>query len=191
MITRFLLSSERALYRAHLLRLSPDDRAMRFCGGLADHAIDDFVEHLDFTKVRVKVAFDGSLNVVAAAHLCLIDADQVEFALSIESAHRNHGAGRALFRSAIIWMRNIGARTALCSGLRDNHPMLNLAISEGMEIRFDAQQFDAQLLLAKPDLDGVVSEILEEQIGWIDFTRKYLWGPNRLSYLREKYRPAS
>jgi GNAT superfamily N-acetyltransferase len=191
MLIRSLLPSERELYRAHLLRLSDEDRFTRFCGSHSDDAINDHVTRIDFSRDHIKVAFDPELNIIAAAHLCVMDAATAEFSLSVEPPFRHQGWGRLLFKSAITWMTNVGIERAYCSCLRSNGPMLHIAVSEGMAVVHDDSQVDAYLQLEKDGLQTVIAEIIEEQIGWIDFAAKYLIAPNTIKYFCEKYGIAS
>jgi GNAT superfamily N-acetyltransferase len=191
MLTRSLLPSERELYRAHLLRLSQEDRFTRFCCSLSDTAINHHVDNIDFGKEHIKVAFDDRLNVIAAAHLCAVSDEIAEFSLSIETPFRNKGYGRELFKSSIAWMKATGVKKAYCSCLRSNGPMLHIALSEGMQVHFDESQADAYLALDKAGLGEIFSEMMEEQFAWLDFTAKYLISPNKIKFFFEKYKLAS
>ena len=190
MLTRSLLPSERELYRAHLLRLPAEDRFTRFCCTVSDESVNKYVDGIDFAKDHIKVSFDQHLNVIAAAHLCALDDDTVEFSLSIEPPFRHKGYGRELFRNSIAWIKAVGIKRAYCSCLRTNGPMLHIAVTEGMDVCFDESQVEAYLPLDKAGMGEIITEVIEEQIAWLDFTAKYLLTPNNIKYIREKYKLA-
>jgi hypothetical protein len=87
-------------------------------------------------------------------------------------------------------MRSTGMQRAYCSCLRSNGAMLHLALSEGMDVAYEGGQADGYLPLDRAELGEIMQDIIEQQIGWLDFAAKYLIPPNRLNYMVEKYKLA-
>lgn len=115
LIHRTLLPSERALYTAHLRRLSESDRLMRFEAITSDAHIDAYVAGIADENSILVGGLDGAGEVRAAAHVAL-DGRLAELGLSVEQEFRGRGVGAQLVDQAIAMARLMGARdfTALC-----------------------------------------------------------------------------
>ncbi len=173
-LTRFELS----LYREHLLRLSQQDRYLRFSGYVADESIHKYVDGIDLRNGVVKAIYDDDLNVVAAIHVLIFNnGKDAEIALSVDQDHRRKGYGHALFEAALKWVRSRSVEKIYSLCLQENRPMARIANSRGMTIHHDSQETEAYLNVDKPTLSSLWEEILGEQFAWVDYTQK------RLKYL--------
>ncbi|MFV0385892.1 GNAT family N-acetyltransferase [Paracoccus sp. (in: a-proteobacteria)] len=116
---------------AHLLRLSPADRASRFHAGMSDSAIAAYVAQIDWKKVYIFGAFiRGTLRGVAE----LVpdqDAKSGEIAVSVETKVQHAGLGRLLVLAAMLAGRRIGATTLRLQYQPGNHTMRSLARDMG------------------------------------------------------------
>ena len=121
-ITGIALLSEqdRPAVEAHLLRLSPEDRALRFGGMADDDTLLSMVRSLPLAG-SLGLFLDGEL--VGLAHLPHISSDEVEFGVSIEPHARACGWGRALLQASLEASYAGGARQLTAHYTWANRPM--------------------------------------------------------------------
>lgn len=108
MIVRRLLPWEWRELRAHLLRLDPDDRQMRFCAPAGDRYIDTYCDRIDpLRTIALGCLVDGTLRGVAEL-IRVSDAWPIraEVALSVERDFQNRGIGGRLLARAFAVARN-------------------------------------------------------------------------------------
>jgi RimJ/RimL family protein N-acetyltransferase len=162
-------------YADHLLRLSAHDRYLRFSGSVSDQSIRDYVKSINLMEGAVKVICDDALQVVAAVHvLTFQDGHAAEIALSVEEGSRGLGYGRALFKSAVKWVKTRSIERIYSMCLRENGPMMHIASAQGMTLYHDSAETEAYLEIDKPTFFAYWEEILEEQFGWADYASKKL-----------------
>jgi len=77
----------------HLLRLSPEDRRLRFFCPAADSVIRGFVAGVAIEQVY---GFFVADQMVANSMVMPDDVDRVEFAVSVDAEHRGHGLARRM-----------------------------------------------------------------------------------------------
>ncbi len=133
----------------HLLRLSPDDRRLRFCTGASDSFIHRYVfEVMDLERDLVYGAFvDGT--VVGIAHIAIVNDTSCELAFSIDEPYRGHGLARMLMRIAIGTCHELGMNKLCMSCLRQNKKMQALARSFGLSMTIDFDEAYAELGITK------------------------------------------
>lgn len=120
--------SDRDLVEAHLLRLTPEDRYMRFGYHAHDEQIIKYVrESFDAPMSQWFGLFDDSDNAVATAHAVMIAADKAELGLSVDSEARGLGYGQSVFSRAVTWARSSGAKQIYMQCLSENKAMQHLA----------------------------------------------------------------
>jgi RimJ/RimL family protein N-acetyltransferase len=129
----------------HLLRLSPEDRYLRFCTLATDAFIHRYV--FQVMDLDASPSFGGFSDgrLVGFAHLAVIDADKCELAFSIDAEHRGTGLARSLVRTAIGWCRDNGMRKLCMSCLRQNKKMQALATSFGLNMTITYDEAYAEL----------------------------------------------
>ena len=129
-VYRKLWPSEVGKIEEHLLRLSPHDRQMRFCGGVSDARIREYCKEISWTSTTYLGCFvDGVLRGVA----CIIVLPEgfsvvAEIAFSVEAPFQNRGIGTVLVRKAISIARNRYIGTAYLFCLRENGKMRHIKI---------------------------------------------------------------
>lgn len=147
-VYRKLWPSEIDKIEAHLLRLSPHDRQMRFCGGVSDDRIREYCKNINWTSTTMLGCFvDGVLRGIA----CVVTLREgfsvsAEIAFSVESGHQNQGIGTMLVKKAIAIARNRYISTAYLFCLRENGKMRHIA-----------GKFDAEFSYIGTDIEGKVS----------------------------------
>ena len=171
-IARLLTPAELGLYRDHLLRLSPDDRRLRFSTLIDDAGIAEFVKHISPWDTQIIARFDYRLAVVAAVQISVVDGPLAELAFTVDEAERGQGLAMALTKRALLWARNRTIRRACMHFLTDNQPVRQLARRVGMAISTHAGDSEAVVALPRPTPLSIVREIGAEQAGLSDYLLK-------------------
>lgn len=159
---------DRPRLKDHFLRLSPDDRRLRFGGALPDDMLLEYVDHIDFSRDQVLAAFDARFEVIAVAHVGFLPGGTAELGLSVQSDHRREGLAMRLVRRAInsatthrcnrLWIhfltenramasltRKLGMRTIAVLGESDAYLDLPAASSLEVGVTLCGEQIDAVL----------------------------------------------
>ncbi len=160
-------------FRAHLLRLDPDSRAMRFGGTVSDTFVGDYADTLARPDAVVFGAFlEG--RVVAVAELRMLfegDGPSAEAAFSVERPYQDHGIGDALLSRLIAVAQNRGIRTVYMMCLSANLRMRHLARKHDAQIELAESEVRGTVRQAWPDFASLSEEWLGEAFG---FTRALL-----------------
>lgn len=149
--------AERAM--EHLLRLTSEDRQMRFCGGISDSGIREYCDRINWTTTTMLGCFvDGTLRGLACVVL-LPEGFKVaaEIAFSVEGPFQNRGFGTVLVRKAISIARNRYIGTAYLFCLRENGKMRHIA-----------GKFDAEFSYVGADVEGKVSPTWPSYLTYIE-----------------------
>lgn len=158
-VYRKLWPSEVGKIEEHLLRLSPHDRQMRFCGGVSDARIRKYCKEIRWISATHLGCFvDGVLRGVA----CIIVLPEgfsvaAEIAFSVEAPFQNRGIGTVLVRKAISIARNRYIGTAYLFCLRENGKMRHIA-----------DKFDAEFTYVGADIEGKVSPNWPSYLSYIE-----------------------
>lgn len=137
------------LILAHYLRLSTEDRYLRFCSALSDYAITRFVnEVMDFADgVAFGIYVDG--QVVGVAYIGPTyesdGRDTAEAGFSIDFDHRGEGHATMLMSAIIGYCRGRRVQTLVMSCLRENKKMQRIASNFGLRIVIDREEAYADL----------------------------------------------
>src|SRR5258708_9524631 len=103
---RKLLTTEKSLFRDHLLRLDAAGRRDRFMGGVADEFLVRYATECFASKSLVLGYFEED-KLRAARELHAPDDDLTsDIAFSVEPEFRNRGIGTAMLRRLILSARN-------------------------------------------------------------------------------------
>ena len=159
-----LREADRASLEAHFLALGGEDRRLRFGVSLGDDSLRDYVARVDFGRDRLYGVHDDNLELVAVVHVAAGEGGS-ELGLSVLEGWRGQGAGDALFRRAVNFLRNRNARVVFVHCLAENAAMLHLARKNGMRIVFSHGEGDARLELDPPTASTFFSEWAEDQHG--------------------------
>ena len=161
---------------AHLLRLSPHDRYLRFGYAANDEQIGRYVAGLNFERDEIFGIYNRKLELIAMAHLAYSTDPQLkscaEFGVSVLATVRGRGYGSRLFDRAVMHARNDGVDMMFIHALSENTAMLNIARKGGARIERDGSESEAHLLLPPADLDSRMTELFEEKIAQTDYRLK-------------------
>jgi len=162
---RALWGFDRALYAAHLKRLSPEDRRSRFHHAVSDAWIDEHARtSLDGRGKVLGWFFEDTLRAAAEAALTG-DGAAAEAAFDVEDPWRGWGVGSQLVARMLLWARNRGARRLLIHTTRGNVAMLRAATHNGARFEFDLSEADCVIEADGPTLRSHMEEARLAQEG--------------------------
>lgn len=173
---RELSERHRARILAHLLKLEPGDRYLRFGYAANDEQVARYAEHLDFVNDDIFGIFNRRLELIAMAHLAYTDLQDykncAEFGVSVLKSARGLGLGTRLFARAVIHSRNKKVQMMFIHALSENTAMLKIARSAGARVQRDGTESEAYLQLPAAGLDTKVTELVENQLAEVDYQFK-------------------
>lgn len=145
-----LYDEDRTAIRDHLLRLSTEDRHLRFFATLADSAVVHYAMNvIDLENGRAFGALDGSGRLVGLAHASKVRTingrTECEVAFSIDADVRNMGLSKLLMAQVLIYCQNNSVQKLCMSCLRENKRMQALARSFGLTMKMEFQEAYAEL----------------------------------------------
>jgi RimJ/RimL family protein N-acetyltransferase len=167
--TRILLPSDAPLLAEHLIRLSPDDRRLRFGGLLMpDDLIRRYVEGMDWPRAWQVGRFDaGALRGVVQLSVPRSDTDAdapwmkrgtAEFGISVEAPWRRQGIAWQLIHEAIAVARNRDVRDLYMVCCPENEPMRRLARKVGLRLTYASGEVMGHAELPPPDGETAEAE---------------------------------
>jgi len=173
---RSLGPQHRERIAAHLLRLEPRDRYLRFGYAANDDQVRRYAELLDFSRDEVFGIFNRRLELIAMAHVAFAPSGEyescAEFGVSVSATARGRGYGARLFERAVMLARNRGVSMMFIHALTENTAMLKIARNAGATVRRDGSESEAYLQLPPARFDTRVSEIMAEHFGEVDYQLK-------------------
>jgi len=127
-----------AAVQDHLLRLSADDRSLRFAAGVVkDDTVCDYVQRIRLGHDVVICLLDGDGTAVGLAHGCVYEVQgslHVEAAFSVDAAWRGQGWATRLMQAVQVQARAVGARRVLGLCAVRNLPMRRVFEGAGMQL---------------------------------------------------------
>lgn len=110
----------------HFTELSSDDRILRFCSGLSDEGIAQYVNRIRSTDTIIAASIDS--RIIGACHLAPTRPGRVELGLSVNEGYRGRGIASKLFQEAIA-RPDVGGVILHC--LPHNLGMKRIALQAG------------------------------------------------------------
>ncbi len=157
-----LRSSHRTALEAHFIALDAEDRRLRFGAAIGDEALRAYVARIDFERDGAFAVQDDELRLVAVVHVAVTDS-AAELGLSVLAGRRGSGLGHALFKRAVMHLRNRGSREVFVHCLTENAAMMHLARKHGMGIVYSGGETDARLQLKPATANTYISEWIADQ----------------------------
>lgn len=162
---RKLDSAERPLLRDHLLRLSPDDRALRFLSEVSVEHIERYCACVD-EHYRIVIGYFVGGSMRGAGEIVFNAGTpgraSCEVALSVEHDYQNAGVGAELLRRLLVLARNRGVSKVTMLCMRSNRRMQNLAKKFEGELHFAAGDVEGTLYPRWPDAASLFEESWEQ-----------------------------
>lgn len=147
LLFRRLFALDQDAYRAHLKRLSREDRRFRFAGPASDDFLDGYVDRLDWAEtVVIGCEVDGLLR--GTAEMTPISRawpPSAEVAFTVEGAFQSRGIGTRLFRRIATLASNRGYRQVYTLCLAGNRRMRRIAVG-----------YQARLVTYEDEIEGIV-----------------------------------
>jgi RimJ/RimL family protein N-acetyltransferase len=128
------------LIRAHLIKLSDDDKYKRFFSPVSDTRIDKYINDitLDNKKDAVFVVYNkNGTEIVGMCHVAVSETDtslSAELALSVDETCRHQHIGINMLERAVLHCKAFGIRQVFMHCLSTNRPMQNMAKKLGMAV---------------------------------------------------------
>ena len=158
---RTLTGAERPLLRDHLLRLGPDDRALRFLSEVSAEHIEQYCARVD-EHYRIVVAYFVDRVMRGAGEIVFNVGPtwlgSCEVALAVESDYQNRGVGAELLRRLLVLARNRGVGKVRMLCLRSNRRMQRLAKKFESTLHFAAGDVEGTLYPRWPDAASLLEE---------------------------------
>ncbi|MBL8670108.1 MAG: GNAT family N-acetyltransferase [Alphaproteobacteria bacterium] len=171
---RILSPADLPLIEAHLLRLAPEDRRLRFGFPLKDDAVRAHCRALPWPHAllfgHVQAGVLLGLGMLAwDAGVARADwRRDGELAVTVDRAARRQGIGAALTKVVVLAARNRWLRRLHIHYLTENLPMQALARTLHPVVTVEAGESEASLELAPPTQMSMAQEWLTEIGGWSD-----------------------
>ena len=167
---RRLSPGERDLLAEHFLRLSAEDRRLRFGGLAGRERVRAYCAGLEWPPSVVLGRFvDGRLRAVGELKpIAGPPPFAAEVAVSVEAPFRGRGVGTELFRRLLVRARNrlIARVHMLC--LLDNRSVQGIARRLGGALAFHPGEVEAEVRLPWPGPSSLAEEWLEEAGALLD-----------------------
>jgi RimJ/RimL family protein N-acetyltransferase len=174
---RKLLPTEADALCRHFLRLSREERRLRFHGSISDSAVERLCRQIDWFQTVVTGYFvDGVLRGVSQIVLDRsLGPRSAELAVTVETKWQGRGVGLELARRAMTIARNRGARRLVMLYLAENQPMRHIARHLHGALHADGPTVRADLGLGAATPWSLFEELLLDGTGsWLAATDRLL-----------------
>ena len=170
-MTRTVLRAELPALRGLLLRLGPDDRALRFGAAVGDAGIEAHCRRLGQAGLGVRVigAFDDG-RLIAAAELWFSAGPpprSCEVAIAVDAPWRGREIGGVLLGRAVLAARNRWADRLHLSCLPENRRMQSLARRFAHELHVHEGSAEAAIRLPYPSWPSLWAEAATDLAGLV------------------------
>jgi GNAT superfamily N-acetyltransferase len=156
---RQLHAADSGRIEEHLLRLSPDDRSLRFAAGVVtDESVRRYVAGLRFDTDALLGVEDEGGKLVGLAHGCMYAVGhetRVEVAFSVDAERRREGLGAALMAAARRFAESIGAHSVVGMCVARNLPMRYLFARASMAMTREDDEVHARCQLAPANVGAL------------------------------------
>jgi len=161
---RKLWASDSAALQAHLLRLDPESRRMRFGTPVTDYFIEQYAQNaLGSHSIAHGYFVDGVLRGVAELRgFRGVAGGEAEAAFSVEQTHQNRGIGTELFGRTVLAARNRGISKLFVNFLSQNQRMQAIAKKFDAVVTYDSDGGHAQIEAPRANPMSVWKEALTD-----------------------------
>lgn len=167
-IFRRLNKSDAPAMRAHLMRLDPHTRRMRFCGPASDVFIENRVIGLDWASSVIIGAFiDGMLRGVGeVVRVRMVPESSAEIALSVEPSFQDAGIGTELLRRLLVAARNRYIQKVFMLCLSENVKMQRVARKFDADLIRDSGEVEGRIRTPWPSYQSLMEELMSDGLGF-------------------------
>lgn len=169
MIIRKLLPGEGGRLQRHLLRLTHEDRTLRFMGCVANDVLAEYCADIDWARTVVVGFFSaGVLRGAAELHVATHQFSLTgEVAISVETAWQHRGIATELLSRVIVIASNRWSRTLEMDSLHHNYRIRQLARKFGARYRSTAGTSVAEIAVPAPTYLSLWRETIDDGFGWM------------------------
>ena len=164
MYLRRLYSGSKDAVRGHLLSLDPEARRLRFFSPVGDHAINAYVDNIDWDRAVLFGAYVGGRLLGLSELVMLPDGVSAEAALSVDATCRGKGVGVALLRRAITHARNRGYDSIKLTAMVENRRLHNLVGRYPHQSRAEDGCVDHTIDVMPTTVQTLAEEMIEETV---------------------------
>lgn len=171
---RKLTASDLSIIEDHMLRMTEEDRRLRFGWPRKDEQVREHVRAISFLDTMLfGVVRDGVL--VGMAELRWLQPgkgkmwpDTAELAVSVDRDRRADGIGTALLKRCVTAARNCGIEHIYIMCLLENRAMRALAKKFLTTAQIEDGEFFADVKLPPPDGLSLLEQAVQEGGGFLD-----------------------
>jgi GNAT superfamily N-acetyltransferase len=156
-------------FRAHLKRLDPDARRLRFGNQVSDDFIDAYADTAHRLGTTIFAAFENG-EIRASAELRAIPADgytDAEAAFAVEALWQDRGLGTMLMDRIITAARNRGYHRLHMMCLRENTRMQHIAEKHGARLKYMESEVVGLLDGGTPTPVSILDEVIHDAQGFV------------------------
>ena len=137
-------------YLDHLLRLSLEDRHLRFAGFVSDVSIEEYVNKINMKNDVIVVYREKLDEIIGACHLGFLNNNHVEIGISVERDQRGKGIGSKLLERGMLIARMRGAKKISLICLSSNKWMIKKVTEYNMSKHYESNECEAYGLVSLP-----------------------------------------
>jgi GNAT superfamily N-acetyltransferase len=166
---RKLLCSEADAFREHLLRLSRDERRLRFAHAVTDDFIADYASRFSDDGAVVHAYVESGV-VRAVAELRKLGSAwgaDAEAAFSVESGWQDKGIATELMGRVIRSARNRGVRHLYLSCLAENSKMQAIARKHEASLTFQLGEVVGDIVPQSSNYFSILAEEVDDRVGYL------------------------
>lgn len=172
-VVRRVLPHEYSNYRAHLKKLDPESRTLRFAYPATDYHIDklcDLVEANQDQHILFCIE-NFNLEFIGVGHIAL-EGDKMELAFSVLKEYQHQGIGNALMTRCIQWCRTHDYLDGQMVCLSSNSTIKHLCRKHGITMENDHGETTADIHLPAADVTTYVKEVFVRNEAVVDWFAK-------------------
>lgn len=148
---RGLMPEDAAQHVAHLQRLNPEDRQLRFQAAMSDEGIARYSDHIDWDQTLAFGVFaDDTLRGIGEL-FPEPNGHEAEVSVSVERDFQQMGLGRLLVVALILAAKRLGIRKIKMFYLIENEGMRNLSEALGGRSYLEEGMMVAEIAVPAPD----------------------------------------
>jgi predicted acetyltransferase len=164
-------SSYREKIYKHLIRLSPEDRYLRFGITASNESIRKYVDGISDDDT-VFVIYNGDMHIVAMAHLSVEKDKVAELGFSVNKEYRKRNYATRLFNRALVTAKILRIKELIIVFLPENRAMRESAKKFRMRIQNEDGDMKGRRRLTEASPIEFFEYVIAAQTNVLDFVVK-------------------